>query len=186
MGRQGKTPQEKKQDRYERDHFMVTAYSERHSWPRKKRRLSKQLRARTRELVTRLEDEQRGDAAEVELRAPHRKWVRTWRPLTLRERVELARRKRAERFGRRLLWACTCSPRLRDEIVAFLTALTAERSGEAREHARIVRRWLDGDPLHPGRVPRARERLSAFFRVEPAWEGRLRSWVDSLLGAEET
>jgi hypothetical protein len=92
---------------------------------------------------------------------------------------------RRERVGRNFFKDPYRSDQHREPFSAFLAALVAERSGEAREHARVVAAWFEerrtlcGAPWPP--YGPQRPWLRAFFADEPAWEARLTRWVEQTL-----
>jgi len=180
------SPQEKKQDHYDRDHVVLSEHSIRKSWPRKKRHANQKARARTRDILNTLPDDKSLEAHPPGLVTPpprgvYRKYIRS-----VRDHVERQLELRRSRLGWIFFKYSPESPLNRRRFAAFLQALVSEQRGEALHHARVVRWWLDGSPapngrsMHPGRL----EWLESFFAPTPELKVRLLQWLDRTLARD--
>src|SRR5690242_6773505 len=94
-----RVPSDTKQDRYDRDHVVVSESSLRKAWPRKKRWAHKKVRAATREVLAHFDEGERAEAVPPDLVPRKRRRKYRKKSMTVRERVELRLRIRRSRLG---------------------------------------------------------------------------------------
>lgn len=199
--RRRRSPTEEKQIAYREDHRTGSrgGFQHRRYWPDKKALANQIYRSRVRRNIFRALWQYRPETAE-DLDVPpvrRRKYRRGAVPLGTWVEQQLARR--ISSIGRKFFARPYCSEDHRSRFVAFLTQLTQEEGPHTRELARSFdailrtpRRMSGWNKLalafrqaytqFLSRQPRTW--LEAFFQDEPAWEGRLRAWIDSQLASE--
>jgi hypothetical protein len=162
-----KSPQEKKRLETSRDFVSPSEYPHafRKGWPRKEARAERaRRRASRQEMRGLLSEEEQEATREGPAREPVRKWGA--RPLGEDIGDKIARR------VRRAVWGMLQSPRARQELDARCEELLL--GVVRREDAYcgpLAQFW---EELLTQRPPW----LARFLAQSPAWEGRLRDWID--------
>jgi hypothetical protein len=188
-----RNPQEKKALAYRKDHEVQAEFPHafRRQWPRNKARSQRAFRRRVQQLLAQVHavptDEDDASGA-IQAEAFRRKQVRKWGVITLRERVEAAYEQRICTTA----WNFFKKPYRREEhrerFAAFLETITASITPYLRDVACFLGDVLDGtDALATGRhvyqpLPSQRAWLHAFLADEPAWESRMRTWIERATG----
>ena len=192
-----RTPQEKKRLEYDRDHYVEAERPHlfRNTWPKKKAHANRRDRRRAERLLEGLRnlpaDFVVAHADDSALTAEHVANAHPRRALwkagvrSLRERVARRNASWARRVGYNFFMTPYSSALHREPFAAFLDSVVAGAGPgsaslaaaladalEPAVHAPWVNDWRHG----------RRAWLLAFFRDEPTWEPRLRSWLDARLG----
>ncbi len=181
-----RTPQEKKQDEYTKDHFAYSGsvHAFRKTWPRKKARANRAYRRIVNQVVDTLTFRQVEDTSDYK------------EPEAVR-RAQVHKRYRVEPMGdvikQRLDWRISStahhffmykytSSRDRDHFIGFLSASVEGRTENSRRLAMHFKDVLSHSPevdLPNYWHRRKQQWLKAFFQDEPEWEERLHTWIAS-------
>ncbi len=175
--RRRRSPHEKKRLSYERDHPTDAEYPHalRGYWAKRKAIAERSFRRRAKLALT-LDDEGAVDTV-------RRKRMRKWGARSLGERVREKLETRALRVGYNFFKRPYDSRIHRERFTRLLRALTAERDGKARDHARAFGLFLEADDR--SRFFERREWLEHYFEDEPAMRAQVTAWVRDRLASEK-
>jgi hypothetical protein len=182
-----RTPSEKKALSYKKDYITIAEYPHafRRNWPRKKARLQRAERRKVRQLLRQVTPEQQAEERDyTPLKPVRRRRIKKWGVTALGTRVR-------ERLQARVNWTAWNffkspynSKRHREKFVKFLETLIEGRTEKSQALAHLFDDIMAPPRPHPpfGKIyaDRRREWLQAFFKDEPAWEGRLRTWIQDI------
>ncbi len=170
--RRRRSPPEKKKLAYERDFPTYAEYPHafRASWPKREAIAQRSFRRRVKRALT-AEDEGAVDAV-------RRKRVLKWRPLSLGARVHEKLGHRAQRTGRKFFSRAYRGAVHREAFTRFLEALMAERSGIARDHARMFAQYVDA--AEGSRFAGRGEWLARYFDDVPGVRARFVRWLEEV------
>lgn len=178
MGKRRLTPQEKKQNRYDKDYVLSVEYphSFRNSW---KDGMREETRHYRRKVKQRFNDIDSCEDAVKDIRLRKCKKA-SWDIKTVRERVQT----QLDQRRRRQIWNCWRQPynsKLhRQKFVRFLFLITKSESWQAQKTALEIRDWLYSSPndYFYKWNQRQHQWLQEFFKDEPEWELRLKEWTN--------
>lgn len=201
--RRRRTPRADKQLDYTRQRRSRSEYPHafRRKWPRKKARAEQAFRRTQRQALEGIPhrvEEEHLDEAQDRFIAVHRQPVRNWGASPLGEVVRVGLEQRFGRTCWNLFKEKYRSEQHRSQFVAYLGALTSSRrrTYASQQLARVFATWTYPEALERDRVSPTEsppwtpafpdEWLRAFFHDEPAWEPRLRAWIDAMLDPRDT
>jgi hypothetical protein len=197
--KKARSPQQKKTLAYHKDRFVVAEYPHafRRKWPRKRAYASRAYRHRVHQLLGEHKGTllQESDAAGGErVKAVHRREVRRWGTMTLRERVHFRQWRRASGTARKYFSYPYSAERDRQRFTMFLASLTTGATPALRDVALFFADLLDAaqhaspdvSAYMPGYNSHQRPSwLRAFLRDEPEWEPRLRAWIIRVMAGDD-
>jgi hypothetical protein len=168
-----RSPPEKKQLAYERDHPTYAEYPHalRRTWPKKKAIAQRSFRRRVKLALATGHDRALADV--------RRDGMRKWSPPSLDECVRDKLHGRAYRIAYNFFKRPYVSEIHREPFTRFLEALMEERRGKARDHACAMALNLHGGSRW-SRWASRREWLERFFADEPEMCDLLTSWIAAL------
>jgi len=189
-----RTPQEKKQIAYKKDHHnsVENPHLFRKFWPRKKARANQEYRHKINQMLVEVE----GTSALEDLDNIHpefvnRPVVRKWYGSTQnRKWVENRLSFRIYRTAWNYFKKPYNSELHRQEFCGFLTAITTGQKGRTLELAHFINQYLNPPEMEIQveedfgiyNMELRRRWLKAFFEDEPEWEQRVRGWVRNIEG----
>jgi hypothetical protein len=187
-----RTPAEKKQLEYTKDHVNSAEYPHafRKSWPRKKAKASRAYRHKIVQLSSKLVTRQEEDfldeeSPEIVRRREVKKWSVAPMGMIVQGRLEDRIRRTAWNFFREPY----DSTRHRERFAKFLASQIDGTTENSRRLALLFQAALSGPQGYNSRSGswgHRRDWLQDFFRDEPDWERRLRAWIASFEDQELT
>jgi hypothetical protein len=181
-----RTPQEKKQDEYAKDHSTPSSHGFRQSLPREKARANRAYRRKVNQRVATFEAYPE-DPLREQFSSGQVRRERVWKMWGVEPMGDVIKRRREEHVisaVRKFLKEDYDSVRDQEKFAAFLSSQVGGRT----ENSRILASCLS-DVIDP-KLTAIRydggwlntyggKWLRAFFQDEPEWEERLRTWIAS-------
>jgi hypothetical protein len=187
MRKQRKSPAEKKQSAYKKDHVLRVEYPNafRRYWPRRKAQASQKERRQVRRLISDLTPAQNAEARlDMPLRPVRRDQVRKWSrsALPLGEHISHRQYMRVYRTAWNFFKTPYDPTRHKVQFIAFLAQIIQEKTTHTSKIAAMFQELLHppaclSDPQYSSRLDRRSQWLQAFVADEPAWSARLQVWI---------
>jgi hypothetical protein len=187
MQKQRKTPAQKKQLAYAKDHVLRVEYPNafRRYWPRRKAQASQKERRQVRRLLDDLVPDQGAKARmDMPLRPVRRNRVRKWTgsALALGEHIPHRHFMRVYRTAWNFFKTPYDSTRNKARFITFVAQITQEKTPHMAKVAAMFEELLHppacmSDAQYSSRLDRRSQWLQAFVADEPAWGARLQAWI---------